>query len=129
MDGPDPNVLVHGVVSADRSRAIFAAAALDSLYPDPARRLKLRGLDPEATYFVEPVFPGGTPSGLRPPGWWGQPTAAGQAIEPASLRRTTHQEVVFPGANLSGSVLAKVGVAAPRIHPDQVVLYRITTAG
>lgn len=68
----------HGVVSGDGSRAIFAAAALDSLYPDPAGRLKLRGLDPEATYLVEPVFPGTTPAGLLPPEWWGRPTAAGQ---------------------------------------------------
>jgi alpha-galactosidase len=36
MDGPDSKVLVHGVVSPDRSEAIFAQAALDSLYPDPA---------------------------------------------------------------------------------------------
>lgn len=126
MDGSDPNVLVHGVVSSDRSRAIFAAAALDSLYPDPAGRLKLRGLDPEATYLVEPVFPGTTPSGLLPPEWWGRPTAAGQAIEPTSLRQATQDEVIFPGASLPGSVLSRVGVASPRIHPDQVVLYRIT---
>ncbi|TAP43118.1 alpha-galactosidase [Arthrobacter sp. S39] len=129
MDGPDPNVLVHGVVSTDRSRAIFAAAALDSLYPDPAGRLKLRGLDPETTYVVEPVFPGTTPSGLLPPKWWGRPTAAGQAIEPASLRQATQDDLVFPGTNFLGSVLTKVGVASPRIHPDQVVLYRVTRTG
>jgi alpha-galactosidase len=128
MDGPDPNVMVHGVVSRDRSRAIFAAAALDSLYPDPAGRLKLRGLESDATYRVEPVFPGTTPSGLLPPEWWGQPTAAGKAIERTSLRGATQDNVIFPGANFPGSVLAKVGVACPRIHPDQVVLYRITKA-
>ncbi|WP_026554718.1 alpha-galactosidase [Arthrobacter sp. 35W] len=129
MDGHDSNVLVHGVVSGDRSGAIFAAAALDSLYPDPAGRLKLRGLDPEATYRVEPVFPGATPSGLLPPAWWGQPTAAGQTVESTSLRGTAQDGVVFPGANFPGGVLATVGVASPRIHPDQVVLYRITRAG
>jgi alpha-galactosidase len=129
MDGPDSNVMVHGVVSRDRSRAIFAAAALDSLYPDPAGRLKLRGLDPDATYRVEPVFPWTTPSGLLPPVWWGRPTAAGQAVEPTSLRGPTRDEVIFPGATLPGAVLTKVGVASPRIHPDQVVLYRITRLG
>ncbi len=129
MDGPDSNVLVHGVVSRDRSRAIFAAAALDSLYPDPAGRLKLRGLDPEATYLVEPAFPGTTPSGLLPPIWWGQPTAAGKAIEPASLRQATQDDLVFPGANFLGAALTKVGVVSPRIHPDQVVLYRVTRTG
>lgn len=129
MDGHDSNVLIHGVVSRDRSRAIFAAAALGSLYPDPAGRLKLRGLEPDAGYRVEPVFPGTTPSGLLPPEWWGQPTAAGKAIERTSLRGATQDDVIFPGASFPGSVLAKVGVASPRIHPDQVVLYRISRAG
>jgi alpha-galactosidase len=126
MDGPDPNVMVHGVVSLDRSGAIFAAAALDSLYPDPAARLKLRGLDPDATYRVEPVFPGATPSGLQPPEWWGQPTAGGRQFERTSLREAPRNDVTFPGATFPGSVLAHVGVTSPRIHPDQVVLYRIT---
>lgn len=129
MDGHDSSILVHGVVSRNRSRAIFATAALDSLYPDPAGRLKLRGLDPDATYRVEPVFPGTTPSGLLPPAWWGQPTAAGQAIRPTSLRGGAQDDVIFPGGSFHGSVLAKVGVASPRIHPDQVVLYRITKIG
>ena len=129
MDGPDPSIVVHGVVSEDRSRAIFAAAALDSHYPDPAGRLKFRGLDPAASYVVEPVFPGATPSGLLPPEWWGQPTAAGQAIERTSLRGSTTEDVSFPGANFLGGVLSAVGVASPRIHPDQVVLYRVTRSG
>ncbi|UVJ38112.1 alpha-galactosidase [Arthrobacter sp. CJ23] len=128
MDSPDSNVMVHGVLSKDRSNAIFAAAALDSLYPDPAARLKLRGLDPDATYRVEPVFTGPTPSGLLPPQWWGQPTADGVVVEPSTLRATSRHGVVFPGAVFPGDVLAKVGVASPRIHPDQVVLYRITMA-
>ncbi|PVZ55176.1 alpha-galactosidase [Arthrobacter sp. H-02-3] len=126
MDGHDSNALFHGVVSRDRSRAIFAAVALDSLYPDPAGRLKLRGLDPDATYRVEPVFPGTTPSGLLPPEWWGQPAASGRAIERTSLRGTTQDDLTFPGATFPGNVLSKVGVASPRIHPDQVVLYRVT---
>ena len=115
MDGPDSSVMVHGIVSRDRSRAIFAAAALESLYPD-------------ATCRVEPVFPGATPSGLRPPVWWGRPTAAGQAVEPTSLRGAIQDDVIFPGGTFPGTVLAKVGVASPRIHPDQVVLYSITSS-
>ena len=129
MDGPDSNVMVHGVVSKDRSGAVFAAAALDSLYPDPAPRLKLRGLDPDTTYRVEPVFTGPTPAGLEPPLWWGQPTAAGKAIERTSLRATARNGVSFPGASFPGCVLADVGVTSPRIHPDQVVLYHVTKAG
>ena len=37
MDGYDDRILVHGVVAPDRSRALFAMVALDSLYPDPRR--------------------------------------------------------------------------------------------
>lgn len=129
MDVTDPNVIVHGVVSRDESRAIFAAASLDSLYPDPAPRLKLRGLKPNAVYRVEPVLTGTTPSGLLPPQWWGQPTAAGQAIDRVLLRAAPRDDVIFPGAEFPGSVLANVGVASPRIHPDQVVLYRLTMTG
>jgi len=129
MDGPEPNVMIHGVVSRDGSRALFAAASLDSGYPDPAGRLKLRGLKPNTVYRVEPVIIGTTPSGLLPPEWWGQPVAAGLAIERVTLRSTPQDDVLFPGADFPGSVLASVGVAAPRIHPDQVVLYRLTQAG
>ncbi|MEO5321294.1 GH36 C-terminal domain-containing protein [Arthrobacter sp. CC3] len=126
MDGPDSKVVVHGVVSPDRSEAIFAQAALDSLYPDPAGRLRFRGLDPEARYHVAPVFTGPTPSGLAPPEWWGQPKAAGVHIERTSLRAAVQNGVSFPGAVFAGSSLEKVGVASPRIHPDQVVLYRLS---
>jgi alpha-galactosidase len=30
----------------------------------------------------------------------------------------------FPGAVFTGTALEHVGVASPRVHPDQVVLYR-----
>jgi alpha-galactosidase len=103
MDGVAGDVLVHGVVAPDRSRAVFAMATTDSLYPDPAGRLRLRGLDPERSYRVRPVFPGPMPSGLVPPHWWGHGLTGG----------------VFTGA-----ALEHVGVACPRIHPDQAVIYR-----
>jgi alpha-galactosidase len=126
MDGPDSNVLVHGIVSGDRSAAIFAVAVLDSLYPDPAARLRLRGLDSNAIYRVEPVFPGSTPSGLLPPAWWGQARVSDRNLDCALLRGTSLDGVSFPGAEIPGSVLADIGVASPRLHPGQVTLYRVT---
>jgi alpha-galactosidase len=93
------------VVAPDRSRAVFAFAPVDSLYPDPAPRLRFRGLDPERTYRVRPVVVGAAPSGLRPPSWWGGPG--------------------FPGARFTGAALEHVGVAAPIVHPDQVVLLEL----
>ena len=56
-----------------RFEAIFAQAALDSLYPDPAARLRFRGLDAEARgptwhqSLSDPHHPG-----LVPPEWWGR---------------------------------------------------------
>jgi alpha-galactosidase len=103
----DAPVHLHGVVAPDRSRALFAFAPTDSTVPDPAPRLRLPGLDPARAYRVRPVLVGGAPSGLRAPAWWGAPVGSD-----------------FPGAVFTGAALAHVGVAAPRVHPDQVVLLR-----
>ena len=95
MDGYDDRILVHGVVAPDRSRALFAMAVLDSPYPDPPARLRFRGLDPARLYRVAPV----RPAGVAPP-WWAAPTV------------------------ISGAALEHAGLACPRVHPDQTVLYR-----
>jgi alpha-galactosidase len=106
VGGESGPVHLHGVVAPDRSRALFAFAPADSLYPEPAPRLRFRGLDPERAYRVRPVFVGPVPSGLRAPRWWGRPTE-------------------YPGAVFLGAALQHTGVAAPVVHPDQVVLLRI----
>ena len=124
MDVADPRLYVHGVVAPDRSRAIFAVASTDSLYPDPPARLKLRGLD------ARPSLPRTTdPGGLGP----GRPAATGLVGIPTGVwqeaRRFPHLPRVspdadFPGEVLTGGALEHVGLASPRTHPDQVVLYR-----
>jgi alpha-galactosidase len=103
MDGYDDRLLVHGVVAPDRSCALFAMVTTDSPYPDPAARLRFRGLDADRRYRVRPVTVGPDPSGLVPPRWWGAERQ---------------------GVTLSGAALEHAGVACPRVHPDQVVLYR-----
>jgi alpha-galactosidase len=130
MDGPDPRLLVHGVVSMDSSRAIFAVVSTDTLYPDPPARLRFRGLDPGRRYHLRPILVGSVPSGLQPPAWWGGGRATmTQADEPPFLPRI-ELETEFPGALFTGSALEHVGVACHRVHPDQVVLYRVdATAG
>ncbi len=110
MDGVGDRVSLHGVVAPDRSRALFAFAPFDSLYPDPAQRLRFRGLAPERAYRVRPVLVGSAPSGLKPPRWWGE-----RASDAAG----------FPGAVFTGAALEHVGVAAPILHPDQVLLLRM----
>jgi alpha-galactosidase len=103
MDGYDERTYVHGVVSPDRGRALIAMVALDSRYPDPPGPLRFRGLDPARTYRLRPVRVGAPPAGLRPPAWWGPE---------------------WDGGTFSGQALEHLGVAAPRVYPDQVVLYR-----
>ncbi|MFF5081528.1 alpha-galactosidase [Actinoplanes sp. NPDC000266] len=95
MDGYGDDVLVHGVVAPDRSRAIIAMVTMDSPYPDPPAALRFRGLDPHRLYRLQPLQTVG-----HPPLWWDG------------------------GLTLSGAVLEHAGVASPRVHPDTVVLYR-----
>jgi alpha-galactosidase len=113
MDTADPDVWVHGVVSPDRGHALFALVALDSVAPDPPGRLRLRGLDPARRYRIRPLLVGATGSAPSQgagagfgtaPAWWG----AG------------HQ-----GVTISGAALEHVGLAFPRIRPDQAVLCRV----
>ena len=103
MDGYPDDILVHGVLAPDRSRALFAMAITDSVAPDPAARLRLRGLEPAARYRIRPIIVGAEPSGLIAPQWWGADRA---------------------GRIITGAALDRAGVACPRVHPDQVVLYR-----
>ena len=103
MDGYDDATLVHGVVAPDRSRALFALVATDSGYPDPGGPLRMRGLDADRLYRVRPLMIGPEPA-LRPPPWWGADRA---------------------GDVFSGAALAHAGVAVPRMHPDQVVLFAV----
>jgi alpha-galactosidase len=123
MDSLDPTQFAYGVVARDRSRAIFAAGSTDSLYPDPPARLKLRGLDPKRHYRLRPLLVGSVPSGLQPPLWWGRPAALAPSDEPPYLPDVA-LDTQFPGAVFTGTALEHVGVASPRVHPDQVVLYR-----
>ncbi|MBM2619732.1 alpha-galactosidase [Actinoplanes sp. LDG1-06] len=94
MDGYGDDVLVHGVVSPDRSAALIAMVTMASPYPDPPARLRFRGLDPRRPYRLRPLHPAS-----HPPPWW-------------------DGDVV-----LSGAAIEHAGVAAPRVRPDQVVLY------
>ncbi|MBU2670734.1 alpha-galactosidase [Actinoplanes bogorensis] len=98
MDGYSDDLLVHGVVAPDRSRALIAMVALASPYPDPPARLRFRGLDPARSYRIRPL----RRAGHAPP-WWGSDLA---------------------GDVLTGAALEHVGVASPSLHPDQVVLYQ-----
>ncbi len=126
VDTPDPRIVVHGVVARDGSEATVLGRGPRHDAPRSARA-------PEAARpRPRPHVPGRTRlhrhaavrvSSRRRGG-------ASRATQRCSRRRSTGTapsaaDVSFSGARLRGDVLATVGVASPRLHPDQAVLYRV----
>lgn len=107
VDLPDAALAASGVVAPDRSRALYSFGRLGLAQTWLLGRLRFPGLDPARRYRVRPVLPGGLPSGLRAPVWWGVRDAAGQ----------------WPGVELPGSVLVSAGLMDAATHPDHAVLY------
>ncbi|MFJ6748698.1 MULTISPECIES: alpha-galactosidase [unclassified Streptomyces] len=99
-DHPDPALWVHGVVAADGARAVFALVQTATSVQAPAGRVRLPGLDPDADHRVTPLAPGDRPEGPSPSvlPWWEE------------------------GVTLPGRVLAEVGVRAPTLFPERLVL-------
>jgi alpha-galactosidase len=129
VDFPDPNIVVYGVIAADRSSAIYTVALLgrsDVMLPG---RLRLPGLDPDRRYRIRPLPVGRPPSGLTPPPWWGASTAE---WEPSGESRALGWGLPAdggPGLVLSGAALASAGVMAADMHPEHAILYRVEALG
>jgi alpha-galactosidase len=105
-DHPDEALWVHGVVAPSADDAVFALVAMATGISAPPGRVKLPGLAPDTVYTVRPLPPGDAPLGPRtvpPPDW----VAAG--------------DVTLPGR-----VLAEVGIQAPVMYPEQLMLLRLT---
>lgn len=100
-DHHDPALWVHGVVAADRSRAVYALVQTATGVQSPPGRVRLPGLDPGALYRLAPLAPGDRPEGPtgHPLPWW-----HGDRVE------------------LPGHVLMTAGVQAPAQHPERAVL-------
>lgn len=103
-DDTVPGRLLHGVVARDKSEALFAYAAVDSIHESPAGQIRLEGLDPARLYRVSKVGPLALDArGSRArPGWWED------------------------GIVASGRPLGVFGVQAPALYPDEVALIRVT---
>lgn len=101
-DYPDSHGYLYGVISAELDRAIFAFAQLTpSVAVNPAA-LKFSCLKPDAKYKVSAVFPAGEPQYMliKKPKW-------------------------MDGIEISGSALAKIGLAAPILAPANAILIEI----
>ena len=104
-DDHDPSLWVHGVVAQDRREAIFAVVQVRTPVASPVGRVRLPGLADDLTYRVAPLPPGDVTTGRTghgPAPWWDEP------------------------AVLTGRVLAAVGVQAPVLNPEQLVLLHLT---
>jgi alpha-galactosidase len=103
VDQTEANSWTHGVIAADGSQALFSHVALrQSQFSRPAN-IRLTGLDADATYFVKVVEPAGAPeyTQIAPPKW-------------------------FDGVNVSGALLARLGLRAPALRPEQALLIEAT---
>jgi len=106
-DHPDPAAWLHGVVSADRSHALFAYVQLATSTAEAGAALRFPGLDADAEYelSVEPAVSTGRDSWPR----WA----------------TGGEPLVLPGR-----VLAGAGVAAPQLanRPGQAFVVELRRA-
>jgi alpha-galactosidase len=103
-DHHDPALQVHGVVADDFTRAVFAVVATASGVHAPPGMLRLPGLNPDLSYRVTALYPG-EPGGATVPEWM----AAG---------------IVLPGR-----VLTVLGVHAPALRPEHLILLELTVPG
>ena len=101
VDVPEADAWVHGVVTPERG--IFSVGVGASGPVSNLGDVVLPGLDPEAVYAVRPVIPAAPPMLFGMPAWFG-------------------------GVQLSGRVLATVGLRFPAMPPDQVLLVEAVRA-
>jgi alpha-galactosidase len=100
-DRADPSSWVHGVVGPDRALYAFVQLTTSALaVPEPVR---LPGLSPSRSYRVSAAYPAGEPDSvqLSPPPW------------------------LASGVELTGHVLATVGLPMPVLFPEQALLLTV----
>jgi alpha-galactosidase len=105
-DHADEALWVHGVVAPDADHAVFALVAMSTGISAAPGRVRLPGLAPDIVYTVRTLPPGNAPHGplrIPPPDW-----------------------IVAGGVTLPGRVLAEVGIQAPVMYPEQLLLLHVT---
>ncbi|TNU76445.1 alpha-galactosidase [Miniimonas arenae] len=125
VDFPNASLTASGVVSPDRSRAIYSFASVATHETALLGRLRFPGLDPDRRYRVAPVLVGSAPSGLLPPQWWGveRDHSAYLADLHEGHAPRLRQVGEHLGVELPGSVLVHTGLVDARVNPDHVLLY------
>lgn len=102
IDHSDSAAYLYGVVSPDRSRALFTYAQLEPSANSHPVNLRFEGLDSKRRYRLAPTFPAGKPRLMAhtPPPW-------------------------YEGVELSGSALREMGITAPILEPENALLIEI----
>lgn len=101
----EAGLAVRGVVAHDAGEALYSLAALRTGPFWPNGRMTLPGLDPDRRYRVRPLPPADARDARAAhavPPWWDA------------------------GAELSGAMLAQIGVRMPDLRPEQLVLLHVT---
>ncbi len=104
----DPALLLHGVVDAERSHALFALVATASTDRAHSERIAFPGLDPQQTYRIRVVTELGQPSyqQVKSPAWISAPEIA----------------------PMSGWLLTEAGLPMPIMNPGNALLFEVTRA-
>jgi len=100
-DSTDGTMWLHGIVSGDRSHALYQLVTRRRSAMSPRGMFRIPGLDPGRRYRLRPRLVGGGPDGLVLPPWGGED------------RR---------GIVMDGGALDAVGLHTPMLHPDQVLI-------
>jgi alpha-galactosidase len=126
IDFPDDSLNAHGVVSPDKSTAIYSLVSVARSPLVSTGRVPLPGLDPDRHYRVVPVEDLLPRSG-RVPRWWGLRTPSWEEVHalPPGTRPTLQPDGEL-GVELSGATLAHAGLMPASINPDHAVLYLVT---
>lgn len=106
VDRTEDSLQVGGVVSADRSEALFSIVSMHRSPLSPRGMVRLAGLDPHRTYRVRPVLLGEEPGGLVRPPWFGDRDR---------------------GTELPGSALMAFGLHSPCLFPEQALVLQLST--
>jgi alpha-galactosidase len=102
VEQTDDASFVHGVVSQDRSRALFAWVTLAGQAGSRPNAICFEGLDPKKNYLAKAAFPAG---------------------EPAFTQRTN--VAWFAGVTMTGEALRTVGLRSPIMNPENALLIEI----
>ncbi len=129
-DPANPALLLDGVVAQDGSEALYKLVAVEHTLVWPPGRVTLPGLEPDRTYRVAALTPAtadrllGSPPQMPPAA---RPEASSDAHPTTPSASELPPRDHRPGwvrseVTLPGRVLAEVGIHAPLLGVDQLVL-------